>query len=441
MSALPAPPSSLPEEPLRSQFVLLRSLGVLVAMLLVGAGIVWGLAPSLVPVLLKYPIFQSLGAAPLTALVALLAFVPLAVLATSPFWTAELRDLSRKWMRQSQALRLLTAKVANHNENLRLLTAKVANHNEKKKFLAEEALQMALYVSLVNKQLDGALSDSETSVTAVIECLTNVHEVSSKQTGRIDNSITNCQHLTEAIHEQTVQNKRVVNIMNTMTTQISELIPLVDLIARISKQTTLIAINAAIESARAGVAGLSFAVVSEEVKMLSKQTSLAATSIEETLLKATRDASAALTTVKANTGLQETLNLDEIITRLDSMEQRFTGTLSLLMEVTSAVKEANEHALQEFSKAFGHMQFQDIFRQRLAHVQSGLRDLDSHFTALAADQRVDHFDEKAITSLKERMAKHFEGYVMHSQRDTHANVIGTEDALPASNSLPAIELF
>jgi methyl-accepting chemotaxis protein len=397
-------------------------------MLLVGAGLVWGLAPSLVPVLLKYPIFQSLGAAPLTALVALLAFVPLAVLATSPFWTAELRDLSRKWMRQSQALRLLTAKVA--------------NHDEKKKFLAEEALQMALYLSLVNKQLDGALSDSETSVTAVIECLTNVHEVSSKQTGRIDNSITDCQHLTEAIHEQTVQNKRVVNIMNVMTTQISELIPLVDLIARISKQTTLIAINAAIESARAGVAGLSFAVVSEEVKMLSKQTSLAATSIEETLLKATRDASAELTTtVKANTGLQETLNLDEIITRLDSMEQRFTGTLSLLMEVTSAVKEANEHALQEFSKAFGHMQFQDIFRQRLAHVQAGLRDLDSHFTALAADQRVDYFDEKAITSLKERMAKHFEGYVMHSQRDTHANVVGTEDALPASNSLPAIELF
>jgi len=126
---------------------------------------------------------------------------------------------------------------------------------------------------------------------AVIECLTNVHEVSSKQTGRIDNSITDCQHLTEAIHEQTVQNKRVVNIMNAMTTQISELIPLVDLIARISKQTTLIAINAAIESARAGVAGLSFAVVAEEVKMLSKQTSLAATSIEETLLKATRDAS------------------------------------------------------------------------------------------------------------------------------------------------------
>jgi methyl-accepting chemotaxis protein len=426
--ALPSPLSPLPEEPLRSQFVLLRSLGALVAMLLVGAGIVWGLAPSLVPVLLKYPIFQSLGAAPLTALVALLAFVPLAVLATSPFWTAELRDLSRKWMRQSQALRLLTAKVA--------------NHDEKKKFLAEEALQMALYLSLVNKQLDGALSDSETSVTAVIECLTNVHEVSSKQTGRIDNSITDCQHLTEAIHEQTVQNKRVVNIMNVMTTQISELIPLVDLIARISKQTTLIAINAAIESARAGVAGLSFAVVSEEVKMLSKQTSLAATSIEETLLKATRDASAELTTtVKANTGLQETLNLDEIITRLDSMEQRFTGTLSLLMEVTSAVKEANEHALQEFSKAFGHMQFQDIFRQRLAHVQAGLRDLDSHFTALAADQRVDYFDEKAITSLKERMAKHFEGYVMHSQRDTHANVVGTEDALPASNSLPAIELF
>ena len=426
--ALPSPLSSLPEEPLRSQFVLLRSLGALAAMMLVGAGIVWGLAPSLVPVLLKYPIFQSLGAAPLTALVALLAFVPLAVLATSPFWTAELRDLSRKWMRQSQALRLLTAKVA--------------NHDEKKKFLAEEALQMALYLRLVNKQLDGALSDSETSVTAVIECLTNVHEVSSKQTGRIDNSITDCQHLTETIHEQTVQNKRVVNIMNVMTTQISELIPLVDLIARISKQTTLIAINAAIQSARAGVAGLSFAVVSEEVKMLSKQTSLAATSIEETLLKATRDASAELTTtVKANTGLQETLNLDEIITRLDSMEQRFTGTLSLLMEVTSAVKEANEHALQEFSKAFGHMQFQDIFRQRLAHVQAGLRDLDSHFTALAADQRVDYFDEKAITSLKERMAKHFEGYVMHSQRDTHANVVGTEDALPASNSLPAIELF
>ena len=64
----------------------------------------------------------------------------------------------------------------------------------------------------------------------------------------------------------------------------------VTLIARIASQTNLLALNATIEAARAGDRGAGFAVVANEVKVLSRDTARATDEITETV-NAMRDAS------------------------------------------------------------------------------------------------------------------------------------------------------
>ncbi len=130
----------------------------------------------------------------------------------------------------------------------------------------------------------------------------------------------------------------MVELKNS-TDETSKIIKAID---EIAFQTNLLALNAAVEAARAGQAGLGFAVVAEEVRRLALRTSDAAKETES-IIERSRQA--------ANGGVNIAGQVGEILIEIDQKTQKVN---ELVSEITAASLEQSQ-GLEQINRAMVHV--------------------------------------------------------------------------------------
>ena len=159
-------------------------------------------------------------------------------------------------------------------------------------------------------------NELEQAATAVNEMTAAVEEVARNAASTSDASRETDEHSRNG-QDQVRQTVSSINALTndltetaenveSLAAEVNSITQMLDVIRAVAEQTNLLALNAAIEAARAGEQGRGFAVVADEVRALAHRTQQSTTEIEQMIGSVQKGASSAVQAMQGSTGLAAT---------------------------------------------------------------------------------------------------------------------------------------
>jgi methyl-accepting chemotaxis protein len=219
----------------------------------------------------------------------------------------------------------------------------VLDENKQMRGVAEE---LAVGASEAQQQFNTALartSDAEAGIA-------NLNTVSGELAASIrviGDAVRDSIVTAKEASTQAAGTSHYVQAMQTLSDAVSNALELIDHIAR---QTRMLAINALIETARAGEAGRGFAVVAGEVRNLASQTAAATQTIGEKIREMNGMVTKSVTSLQTLVGTIKCVDasndsIAEAIRAQESLAEKVSGSSKLMQEAMLCLsKEIRESA-------------------------------------------------------------------------------------------------
>ncbi|RMN90421.1 Histidine kinase, HAMP region: chemotaxis sensory transducer [Pseudomonas coronafaciens pv. coronafaciens] len=211
----------------------------------------------------------------------------------------------------------------------------------------QQSQQMDLVATAVNEVTYGVQDVAKNAEHAASE-MRDAESRAQQGQINIDNSLRQIEHLSGTIGQ-------AVDVMHNLSSESTKIGSVLEVISSIADQTNLLALNAAIEAARAGEQGRGFAVVADEVRLLAQRTQKSTAEIHAIIerLQTYSDAavkvigdssrSSQLTIEQANQAGQSLTSISQALRNLNSLN---ASIASATLQQTHVVDDINQNVTQ-----------------------------------------------------------------------------------------------
>ncbi|HHF0555257.1 methyl-accepting chemotaxis protein [Vibrio antiquarius] len=252
-----------------------------------------------------------------------------------------------------------------------------------------------------SKLLSNHSTETEQIVTSIEEMSSTANDValntskSSSLTQSANSKVAEIANIVSEAEQSAVEMvsdvDKVSNRIQTINDQTHEIHRVLDIIGEIADQTNLLALNAAIEAARAGEQGRGFAVVADEVRALAARTQDSTSEIEETLKQLSQSTSDAI---------KEMLITKESCHKTEQKSQIISKELEM---VRQSIFEINDLGVQIAAAT----EQQSVVTQEVSSNMSTIRDLVLSISNNSKDTNDEAISLSAVNSQLKSMVNQF----------------------------------
>ena len=198
-----------------------------------------------------------------------------------------------------------------------------------------------------NEQRDTSrsLDTSTDKLKGIVQNLVAITDQVAVATNNSEQNVASCYTTFEKANVGFRQLAQTVTASSDIVTELqsrsTNILKVVNVINEIADQTNLLALNAAIEAARAGEHGRGFAVVADEVRALAAKTQQSTREINDILSSFESEAMSAVTAMNAGKQLSDTnaAEAESALERLNTVVRDIQETASVVVALNEAADE------------------------------------------------------------------------------------------------------